>query len=518
MDVTTTVALLAGVILGAAGGCAVAWLVGHFRQQAEGARSDADGARQEAYLAQARTEAAQARSETSQVRAETAQWRTEVAEARATAAAALAEAAEVSAAVARAEAERDAAVEQARALAADREQLLAQFKVMSTETIERQSKAADAQAEARLKATEQLLAPVRDTLHRFSDRLTEVEKERVAIAADLRTQVQTVQQTGEQLRRETSALTTALRKPQVRGAWGELQLQRVVELAGMVEHCDFVRQRTAVADDRVIRPDLRVDLAEGKFVYVDAKVPLTAFLDAQETDDPRTREEAMTRFAQNVRSHVDQLGGKRYWQSGAGTPEFVVLFMPSEALAAEAFAILPDLHEYAARRDVVLATPTTLIALLRAVSYGWKQAKLAENAAEVLQLGRDLHDRLGTLGSRFDKLGRALRTSVTAFNETIATVEGRVLVKARQFTELKVSDIELKTVTSVDDPVRQIQAPELVDDAVQVEPMVGRRRRTPRHAELPEAGALHRADPELFELVAEDGPSGVEEGEERASS
>ncbi|HEU5486590.1 MAG TPA: DNA recombination protein RmuC, partial [Microlunatus sp.] len=470
MDVTTTVALLAGVILGAAGGCAVAWLVGHFRQQAEGARSDADGARQEAYLAQARTEAAQARSETSQVRAETAQWRTEVAEARATAAAALAEAAEVSAAVARAEAERDAAVEQARALAADREQLLAQFKVMSTETIERQSKAADAQAEARLKATEQLLAPVRDTLHRFSDRLTEVEKERVAIAADLRTQVQTVQQTGEQLRRETSALTTALRKPQVRGAWGELQLQRVVELAGMVEHCDFVRQRTAVADDRVIRPDLRVDLAEGKFVYVDAKVPLTAFLDAQETDDPRTREEAMTRFAQNVRSHVDQLGGKRYWQSGAGTPEFVVLFMPSEALAAEAFAILPDLHEYAARRDVVLATPTTLIALLRAVSYGWKQAKLAENAAEVLQLGRDLHDRLGTLGSRFDKLGRALRTSVTAFNETIATVEGRVLVKARQFTELKVSDIELKTVTSVDDPVRQIQAPELVDDAVQVEP------------------------------------------------
>jgi DNA recombination protein RmuC len=469
-------------------------------------------------VAQARTEAAQARSETAHVRAEAAQVRSDVAEARALAAAAQAEAAEVSAAVARAEAERDAAVEHARVLGADREQMLAQFKVMSAETIERQSRTAEAQAEARLKATEQLLTPVRDTLHRFSDRLTEVEKERVAIAADLRTQVQSVRQTGEQLRRETSALTTALRKPQVRGAWGELQLQRVVELAGMVEHCDFVTQRTETADDRLIRPDLRVDLAEGKFVYVDAKVPLSSFLDAQETEDPRTREEAMVRFAQNVRSHVDQLGGKRYWQSGAGSPEFVVLFMPSEALAAEAFAILPDLHEYAARKDVVLATPTTLIALLRAVAYGWKQAKLAENAAEVLQLGRELHDRLGTLGSRLDKLGRALRTSVTAYNETIATVEGRVLVKARQFTDLKVSDAELKALTSVDDPVRQIQAAELVDDAVQVEPILGRSRRSRRRSGpgLPEAEELHRADPELFELVTDTALDPIGE-EDRAS-
>ena len=287
MDITTTVALVAGVILGAAGGYAVAVLITRAGQQTEAARGDADGARQEAYVAQARTEAAQARSETAQVRAESAQSRTDVAEARALAAAAQAEAAEVSAAVARAEAERDAAVEHARALAADREQMLAQFKVMSTETIDRQSVAADAQADARLKATEQLLGPVKDSLHRFHDRLTEVEKERVAIAADLRSQVQTVQQTGEQLRRETTALITALRKPQVRGAWGELQLQRVVELAGMVEHCDFVLQHTDTADDRVIRPDMRVDLAEGKFVFVDAKVPLSAFLDAQETDDPR---------------------------------------------------------------------------------------------------------------------------------------------------------------------------------------------------------------------------------------
>ena len=282
----------------------------------------------------------------------------------------------------------------------------------------------------------------------------------------------------------------------MRGAWGELQLQRVVELAGMVEHCDFVLQRTDTADDRVIRPDLRVDLAEGKFVYVDAKVPLSAFLDAQETDDPRTREEAMTRFAQNVRTHVDQLGGKRYWQSGAGTPEFVVLFMPSEALAAEAFAILPDLHEYAARRDVVLATPTTLIALLRAVAYGWKQAKLAENAAEVLQLGPRAARSAGHPRQpvRQARVGRCA-TSVIAYNETIATMEGRVLVKARQLTDLKVSGAELKTVTSVDDPVRQIQAPELVEDAVQVEPMVGRRQSATRAAPGRGAARGRRAAP-----------------------
>jgi DNA recombination protein RmuC len=504
MDSSITIALVAGVIIGAIVGFAVALLVARARHDVDDSRRESDSFQQEAYLAQARTEAAQARAETAQIRSEAAQSRSDVAEARALAAAAQAEAAEVSAAVARAEAERDAAMTHAKVLAADREQMLAQFKVMSTETIEQQSRTADARAEARLKATEQLLTPVRDTLHRFADRLTEVEKERIAMASDLRNQVQAVQLTGEQLRRETSALTTALRKPQVRGAWGELQLQRVVELAGMVEHCDFVRQRTETANDRVIRPDLRVDLAEGKFLYVDAKVPLAAFLDAQETDDVSAREEAMGRFAHNVRTHVDQLGGKRYWQSDAGTPEFVVLFMPSEALAAEAFAVLPDLHEYAARRDVVLATPTTLIALLRAVAYGWKQAKLAENAAEVLQLGRDLHERLGTLGSRFDKLGRALRTSVTAYNETIATVEGRVLVKARQFTDLKVSDAELREVTGIHDSVRQIQAPELVEDAVQVEPLVGRQSRRPgRESSLPEAGQLVRGEPDLLDLVGE---------------
>lgn len=499
MDVTAVVAMLSGLVIGLAIGVGVAVVVLRSRQETTDARYESQG---RAELAQAQTLAAEARSESSQSRAELAQARTDVAEARALAAAAQAEAAEVGAQVAKATAERDAAIRRAEELAADRESMLNQFKVLSGETIEKQSKFAEASADARLKATEQLMAPVRDSLERFNARLTEVEKERVKLSADLRNQVQSVQLTGEQLRRETHALATALRKPHVRGAWGELQLKRVAELAGMIEHCDFTTQHTTTSNDRAVRPDMRVDLAEGKCVFVDAKVPLSAFLDAHETEDPERRSHALDRFAQHVRTHIDQLSGKRYWQADAGTPEFVVLFLASEALAAEAFRLAPDLHEYAARRDVVLATPTTLIAMLRAVAYGWKQAKLAENAAEVLQLGRDLHERLGTMGNRLDKLGRALRTSVTAYNDTIATVEGRVLVKARQFTDLKVTDQELTALTGVDDPVRQIQAPELVEDAAQVEPLIGRgRKRRSRRDDVPEAEELVRPEPDLFEML-----------------
>ena len=343
--------------------------------------------------------------------------------------------------------------------------MLNQFKVLSTETLDRQGKAADAQAEVRLKATEQLMVPVEQSLDQFSARLTEVEKERVAMAAELRTQVGHVQQTGETLRRETAALVTALRKPQIRGSWGETQLKRVAEIAGMIERCDFELQHTTRADDRLLRPDMRVNLAEGKHLFVDAKVPLTAFLDAAETDDEKLRAEALTRYARHVRTHVDQLSSKQYWKA-AETPEFVVLFLPNEMFFAAALDQIPDLYDYAAARDVVLATPTTLIGMLRAVAYGWKQAALAESAAEVFRLGRDLHDKLGLMGNRFDKLGRALRSSVNAYNETIATVEGTVLVRARKFRDLQVSDKELTGLTQIDDPVRQIQAPELVDDAV----------------------------------------------------
>ena len=507
MDAVTVIALTCGLLAGLLLGSLAGWAIARARLQA-------DSAHAQMLIAQSRGEAASARTEAAQARAETAQARSDIAEARSEAAAAHAEAAQVFAEVASAIAQRDAALDRAKEVAADRESMINQFRVLSAETLDRHGHAADAQAEVRLKATEQLMAPVRESLERFNSRLTEVEKERVAMSAELRSQVSYVQQTGETLRRETAALVNALRKPQIRGSWGETQLKRVAELAGMIERCDFDLQYTTKDDDRVLRPDMRVNLSEGKHVFVDAKVPLSAFLEGAETDDPQLKAEALARYARNVRTHIDQLSSKQYWKA-AETPEFVVLFLPNEMFFATALDQIPDLYDYAAARDVVLATPTTLIGMLRAVAYGWRQAALAESANEVFRLGRELHEKLGLLGNRFDKLGRALRTSVNAYNETIATVEGTVLVRARKFRDLKVSEKELPRPTQIDEPVRQIQAAELVEDAVQVEPMVGRGSR--RHtAAIPEEAELYRSDPELVELIEE--TSATDEGKNAQSS
>ena len=494
MDGVTVIALIGGLLAGLLLGSIAGWMIARARQYA-------DSAHTQMLIAQSHGEAATARAEAAHARTEAAQARSDIAEARSEAAAAQAEAAQVSAEVARAIAQRDAALDRVREISADRESMINHFRVLSAQTLDRQGQAADAQAEIRLKATEQLMSPVRESLERFNSRLTEVEKERAAMSAELRSQVSYVQQTGETLRRETTALVNALRKPQIRGSWGETQLKRVAELAGMIERCDFDLQYTTRDDDRVLRPDMRVNLSEGKHVFVDAKVPLNSFLEAAETDDPQLKAEALGRYARNVRTHIDQLSSKQYWKA-AETPEFVVLFLPNEMFFATALDQIPDLYDYAAARDVVLATPTTLIGMLRAVAYGWRQAALAESAAEVFRLGRELHEKLGLLGNRFDKLGRALRSSVNAYNETIATVEGTVLVRARKFRDLKVSEKELPGPTQIDEPVRQIQASELVDDAVRVEPMVGRRSRR-RPAIMPEAAELYRPDPELPELIEE---------------
>ncbi len=523
MDVLPIVMLVVGALLGLALGLAVGIVIAR-------SRTDAKQAESRSFLSAARSDVAQARGEAAAARADAARTQTElarsgeqaalsrtlVAQAETEAAQAQAEAAEVGAQLAAAIAQRDAAVRRAAELAVDRESMVNQFKVLAAETAERQGKSVDASAEARFKATEQLMAPVRASLDAFNTRLADVEKERVAMATDLRNQVQAVRLTGDQLRRETNALTTALRKPHIRGSWGETQLKRVAELAGMVERCDFDVQQTMTADDTTMRPDMRVNLAEGKHVFVDSKVPLSAFLDAAEATDERAQVEALARYAKNVRTHVDQLASKQYWKA-ADSPEFVVLFLPSEAFFAAALDQLPDLYDFAARRNVVIATPTTLIGMLRAVAYGWKQTALAESAAEVFRLGRELYGRLGLMGNRFDKLGRALRTSVNAYNETIATVEGTVLVGARRFRDLQVSEGELGPLTSVDEPIRQIQAPELVEDAVRIEPMVGRTpRRSKLLAEIPEADELVRAEPDLLQLVAETDP--VDPGQDRRAS
>lgn len=513
------VALLVGVALGAVG----AWLVlrrsaatvvvedaaAAERLQAaqQGARADAERARADIAAAEVRVGQAEIRVQEAKADAERAhraiaEARAEASNAQADAAGSLARVAGLEAQLVAATAERDVAVARAAEIAADRDALTKEFKLLSGQALDEQGRKADATADQRLKATEQLMAPIRESLAQFNDRLNQVEKARVEMSTELANQVRSVQFTGEQLRRETSALSTALRKPHVRGSWGELQLQKVAEMAGLSEYCDFLQQTTSTtSEDRVIRPDMKVTLTEGKFVYVDAKVPLQAFLDAQEATDERDREQHLGQFVKNVRGHVDALGAKNYWKADPGTPEFVVMFIPVESLGVEALRLAPDLHEYASARNVVVATPATLIAMLRSIAYGWKQAKLAESAAQVSQLGRELYDRLSTMGNNVDKLGRALGGAVKAYNASVASLEGRVMVTARKFRDLNVTQAELKELSPVDEPLRQIAASELVADATAVPAMIGREAKRA----LPEAAELVRVEPDLLDVIDEVG-------------
>lgn len=305
-------------------------------------------------------------------------------------------------------------------------------------------------------------AVVKDSLDRLHRQLGELEQSRAAWQSQLRQQVDDVRSTNELLRRETASLATALRKPQVRGRWGELHLQRAVELAGLVDRCDFSSQQSMPSDDGALRPDLVVHLAGGKQVVVDAKVPLDAFLDATGTDDAVARQAHLQRHARQVRQHVDALAGKAYWQRLDATPEFVVLFVPAEAFLSHALEVEPGLIEHAASSRVILATPTTLIALLRTVAHAWTQQALAANAREVHTLGRELHERLSTVGEHLDKVGRSLTASVKAYNQAIGSLETRVLVSARRFRDLEVTDAELDSPRPVDDPVRSPAAAELL--------------------------------------------------------
>ena len=340
------------------------------------------------------------------------------------------------------------------AVAAERSAALAQ-----AASAERTEERVLAEIEGR-QTLEVLVAPLRDTLGKVEGRLLQIEAGRSAAEAALYAQVEAVRATGDQLRRETAALVTALRRPQVRGRWGELQLRRAVEVAGMVARCDFDLQ--AWASDAALRPDLVVRLAGGKQVVVDAKVPLAAFLDAAEASDETVRGERLVAHARQLRTHVDALAAKEYWRHFSPSPEFVVLFVPGEAFLAQALDTDPELLEYAAGRRVVLATPTTLIALLRTVAYAWSQAALADNAREVFDLGRELYSRLASLGDHVDKLGRSLGSAVGAYNKAVGSLEGRVLVTARRLRDLEVVDAELAPPRVVDQAPRTLSADELL--------------------------------------------------------
>ena len=281
----------------------------------------------------------------------------------------------------------------------------------------------------------ELVGPLRDSMHRVDERLERLELDRVAGRAQFAQQLRALAEGNERLRGETSALANALRQPQVRGRWGELGLRRVVEMAGMTAHCDFHTQRSVDGEDGVLRPDLVVRLPGGRQVVVDAKAPLGAFLDACESDDETQRRAQLAAHARLLREHMRRLSAKAYWTQFQPTPDFVVLFLPGEHFHHAALEVAPDLIDEGVRQHVLLATPTTLITLLRAVAFGWQQERVAEGAREIAVAGRELHGRLGVLVERLDTLGRRLNGSVGAYNETVATLQARVLPSARRLAE-----------------------------------------------------------------------------------
>jgi DNA recombination protein RmuC len=295
-------------------------------------------------------------------------------------------------------------------------------------------------------------AVVREGLERLSQQVQALDSSRLTWQAQLAEQVRDVRASADELRRETSALATALRRPQVRGRWGELHLRKAVELAGLVARCDFDEQVTATTDEGLRRPDLVVRLAGGRHIVVDAKVPLEGFLDAVECPDGDEDERAahLARHARHVRQHVDALASKAYWRALPGTPEFVVLFVPGEAFLSAALESDPSLLEYAAARHVVPASPTTLIALLRTVAHGWAEQAVSDQAREIQRLGSELHQRLGTMAGHLDKVGRSLQGAVASYNAAVGSLEGRVLVSARRFTELDVTRDDLEQPRLVD--------------------------------------------------------------------
>jgi len=346
-----------------------------------------------------------------------------------------------------------------------------QFLQLAKSTLALQSQAADAELDKRRTAIEALVKPVAESLGQFQSRIGEIEVARQSAYVELREQVRALGEGQLGLQRETASLVRALRQPAGRGQWGELQLRRVVELAGMQEHCDFETQHHTTSDDgRHLRPDLIVRIPGGKTVVVDAKTPMDAYLDALEAVDHDERDACLRRHARQVHGHIQQLGSKNYTAQFDAAPEFTVLFLPSESFFSAALAIDPGLIERGVEHGVILATPTTLIALLRAIACGWRQEAMDENAREILALGRTLHERIGKLTGHFSKLGRSLAAAVDSYNKTIGALESRVLPTARKFEELKATphNAAIAAPQSVDQlprqPVAAVAEPEAEAD------------------------------------------------------
>lgn len=321
------------------------------------------------------------------------------------------------------------------------------FLQLAEEKLKQFQTAAKGDLELKERAVESLVKPIRESLEKTGKQLEKLERDRAESHGELRRHLELMAETQKTLQGETRNLVQALRRPEVRGRWGELTLRRLAELAGMVEHCDFIEQAHTESESGPLRPDMVIHMPGGREVVVDVKTPLDSYLSAIESSDEATRKSHLSRHTANVKKRINELAAKSYWQQFDDSPDFIVLFIPGDQFLAAALDEDHDLLEEALSKKVILATPTSLVALLRAIAYGWRQETLAENAEEIKKLGEELYSRLGNLTTHLTRLGKDLDHSVGSFNRLVGSLERRVLPAARRFTEMGVSDDDRLTET-----------------------------------------------------------------------